>query len=35
MIQLTLDSRPLARRKFAAGLTRSGLVQPDLRLLSL
>jgi hypothetical protein len=34
-IQLALDSRPLARRELAAGLTRSGLVQPDLRLLSL
>src|SRR5262245_66626053 len=32
-IQLTLDSRPLLRSEFAAGLTRAGFVQPDLRLL--
>src|SRR5262247_2346339 len=32
-IQLTLDSRPLLRREFAAGLTRTGFVQLDLRLL--
>jgi hypothetical protein len=30
---LTLDSRPLLRREFTAGLTRAGFVQVDLRLL--
>src|SRR5499426_348391 len=32
-IQLTLDSRPLLRREFTAGLTSAGFVQTDLRLL--
>ena len=32
-IQLALDSRPLPRREFAAGLARAGLVQSDLRVL--
>jgi hypothetical protein len=32
-VQLALDSRPLPQREFAAGLTRAGFIQPDLRLL--
>jgi len=32
-IQLALDSRPLPRRKLAAGSARAGFIQPDLRLL--
>jgi len=31
-IQLTLDSRPLLRREFTAGLTRAGFIQLDLSL---
>ncbi|MGH9753156.1 MAG: hypothetical protein ACREA2_10260 [Blastocatellia bacterium] len=31
-VQLTLGSRPFLRREFAAGLTRAGFIQLDLRL---